>query len=544
MSTIDKNVTALDDLPDDIHELNPTVCIIGTGPAGSAAAINIAKSGYDVLLIEAGDYETDSDFAKTISQIDVSSSSHPNDRPSLKFGFSRQIGGSSNLWAGRTALFENIDMQERHWLNDSDSWPFDRSALDPYYIKAVDFLGLPSFEGYSKREIDLPFSFGEKVDLKCFQWSKKPFNFKALLLETAKQSQSNFSILYNASVQEIILDECGEKAQCAVVKSLSGRTINIKAPIFILAAGGVETPRILLNSNSHPSHQNGLGNNQDVVGRYLSTHPKSNMAALILKKAVPTQHPLFNNEISDKASIRYGLGFNSTAQEGAELLNHYVQLSPLLEHNANKMFEMIKGTKAVNSELLDRSKLIRGALPGLGLLVFETFERIAGFQKRAKKFILRAFLDQYPHQDNRVYLSEEKDLYGMRKASLHWRFSEQDKKSVLDFFALLDKEVRAQGIGHLEYSKLTEMSDWPMTEIHSHFMGTTRMGSDPENSVTNEDAKVHGVHNLYIAGPSLFPTYGFANPFLTIVALSLKLSEHIVHVLKTSDDIESVNHDG
>lgn len=542
MSKTNKYVMALDDLPEEIDQLNPTVCIVGSGPAGSTAAIEVAKNGFDVLLIEAGDYDVDSDFEKTIDQIDVSP--FRKDKTSLKFGFSRQIGGSSNLWAGRTALFENIDLQERDWLCDGDSWPFDRSTLDQHYANAVKFLGLPDFDGYLKADIDVPLSLGQKIDLKCFQWSKKPFNFKKTLLEASKNEQSNFSILYNACVQEVILDASGKNAECITVKSVSGREIKVSATIFVLAAGGVETPRILLNSKSHPLHKNGIGNNEDVVGRYLSTHPKSNMAALILKKSVPTQHPLFNNEISDKASIRYGLGFNSVTQQNANLLNHYVQLSPLLEHNANKMFEMIKGTKAVNSELLDRSKLIKGILPGLGLLVFETFERIAGLQKRAKKFILRAFLDQHPSPENRVYLSEEKDVLGVPKASVYWRFSEDDKKSVIDFFALLDEEVRSQGIGHIEYSKLRGVSDWPMTEIHSHFMGTTRMGSDPKTSVTNQDARIHGINNLYIAGPSLFPTYGFANPFLTIVALSLKLSEYIVHVLKTSDPMESANNDG
>ncbi|HRK98020.1 MAG TPA: GMC oxidoreductase, partial [Alphaproteobacteria bacterium] len=111
--------------------------------------------------------------------------------------------------------------------------------------------------------------------------------------------------------------------------------------------------------------------------------------------------------------------------------------------------------------------------------------------------------------------------------NIDWTFTEKDKASVIRFFDLLDKSLKQNNIGHIEYSEMRNMQDWPLIGIHSHFMGTTRMGNDPQTSVTDKNAKLHEVENLYISGPSLFSTYGYANPVYTIVALALRLADHI-----------------
>ena len=129
-------------------------------------------------------------------------------------------------------------------------------------------------------------------------------------------------------------------------------------------------------------------------------------------------------------------------------------------------------------------------------------------------------------------LSADQKEDGTYKADIQWRYSDQDKQSVLKFFSHLDTVLQECNIGQVEYSGLERHEDWPLIGIHSHFMGTTRMGDDHKTSVTDANARVHGSSNLYIAGPSLFPAYGFANPFLTIVALSLRLGDHLLKRMK------------
>ncbi|HEU4364594.1 MAG TPA: GMC oxidoreductase, partial [Candidatus Krumholzibacteria bacterium] len=146
---------------------------------------------------------------------------------------------------------------------------------------------------------------------------------------------------------------------------------------------------------------------------------------------------------------------------------------------------------------------------------------------RARKFVLRAFLDQYPDPENRVTLSEKKDEHGMQLADVRWTFSEQDRASVIRFFERLEREMMSRGTERMDFSRLRAAEDWPLIGIHSHFMGTTRMGDDPRTSVTDGDCRVHGSDNVFVAGPSLFPAYGYANPVYTIAALSLRLADHL-----------------
>ena len=165
-------------------------------------------------------------------------------------------------------------------------------------------------------------------------------------------------------------------------------------------------------------------------------------------------------------------------------------------------------------------------------MAYEAMGRIAKFQPGTKKFILRGFLDQYPDRENRIKLSSDKKADGTHKVDIQWRYSDQDKASVLKFFSHLDLILQEHNIGAVEYSGLEKCENWPLIGIHSHFMGTTRMGEDKKTSVTDTNARVHGSSNLYIAGPSLFPAYGFANPFLTITALSIRLGDHLLKQMK------------
>ncbi|HET6350140.1 MAG TPA: GMC family oxidoreductase, partial [Candidatus Krumholzibacteria bacterium] len=289
------------------------------------------------------------------------------------------------------------------------------------------------------------------------------------------------------------------------------------------------TPRLLLNSTAVRTH--GISNDHDMVGRYLSTHPKADMGALILHHRMGTRHPLFTDRVIAGGVTRQGLGLSAAYQRQHRLLNHYVQLLPLLEHKANRLFERIKGTNSVKAPLVDRAPLIRGMLPGLGLLAFEAMGRLGGAQRRASKFILRGFLDQFPDPGNRVTLAPEPGA-ALPRVDIRWRFSDADRASVLSFFDALDADIRARDLGHIEYGPLRALPEWPLIGLHSHYLGTTRMGTDPATSVTTPDARVHGSENLYVAGPSLFPTYGFANPVYTIVALSLRLADHLKEQLQ------------
>jgi choline dehydrogenase-like flavoprotein len=141
--------------------------------------------------------------------------------------------------------------------------------------------------------------------------------------------------------------------------------------------------------------------------------------------------------------------------------------------------------------------------------------------------VLRAFLDQFPNPDNRVSLAPDTDRYGDRKARISWNFTDADRRTVREFFSRLKHELGLCRVGQVEIDPTLLDGDWPLVGIHSHLMGTTRMGDSAKTSVVDRNCRVFACNNLYIAGPSTFPTSGYANPFLTIAALSLRLADHL-----------------
>ena len=164
-------------------------------------------------------------------------------------------------------------------------------------------------------------------------------------------------------------------------------------------------------------------------------------------------------------------------------------------------------------------------------MAYEAMGRIAKLQPRTKKFVLRGFLDQYPDKENRIKLSSDKKNDGTYKVDIQWRYSNKDKESVLKFFSHLNTILQENDIGKVEYSGLEKCEDWPLIGIHSHFMGTTRMGKNKKTSVTDENACVHGTKTSSSLVRHCF-TYGFANQFLTITALSIKLGDHLLKQVK------------
>ena len=342
------------------------------------------------------------------------------------------------------------------------------------------------------------------------------------------------------------------RATAALARTSDGRALAFRARVFVLATGGIENARLLLLS--------GLGNEHDQVGRGFMNHPKNYRGVLRLARPVRSA-PYFFGCLHGGFAGYGGLRLTDSVQRELGLLNSYVRLEPLFpwtdDPGVEALVLFVKHSRLVMRRLrrrgaegvvelrdysetgddsdvqnqrksaLDWARLAgRIALHAPRVLQYLWFRLVPGAVPRVRAARLRNFMEMEPDPENRVTLSAELDEDGKPLPLVRHRCSALDRRSLIALHEALARELERTGVGRLE-SDLARTAEWPITQDASHHLGTTRMGADPATSVVTKDLRVHSVENLYVAGASVFPTSGCANPTFTIVALSIRLAEHL-----------------
>ena len=307
---------------------------------------------------------------------------------------------------------------------------------------------------------------------------------------------------------------------------------NIRARVYVLACGGIETPRLILYSNRVNSTKIGLKSN--IVGKYLSTHPKAGVGRLHLKRAVRLNTPMFVDSQIDKMMLRFGLGRSLVSLKNSGKLNHYVQFSAKFEKIGSDMMDHVRKSISLNRNssisrsniyLNQISRIAQLATIASGRTAFNLIGKFGLLQRSTSLLSVQGFFDQHPSDKNTIKLSDSKDQFNVPKANVCWQFSKEDYESVKDFLHDLKNDLAEKKIGMLDIE--FDQYKTELNGIHSHFLGSARMGKGPLNSVANGHGQVHEYNNLFLAGSCLLPSYGYANPVLTICALAKKTADHI-----------------
>jgi choline dehydrogenase-like flavoprotein len=355
----------------------------------------------------------------------------------------------------------------------------------------------------------------------------------------------NITTYLHATTLEIETNSAGDVVQCLRAATLEGKRFSVRARLFVLATGGIETPRLMLLSNRAQSA--GVGNQNDLVGRFFMEHPHFWSGVFVPSNPGLLESLAFYTEIHSVRGVPIlgKLALSEAALRREQLLNQNIELLPWMPSRAGDPMSfwghphpLPRGEAAFNalwSGLRQRKKIenmgthlrnvaadLPAVMAGAGRRVRNRFKGV----RRPPMLVFANMMEQVPNPESRVKLGADRDLFGQPRVQLDWRITAQDIRSARRTQEIIGGALERAGLGAFS-QKLRDDTPPTNTEGGYHHMGTTRMHLDPKQGVVNPDCRVHGTGNLFIAGPSVFPTVGYANPVLTLVALTLRLADHL-----------------
>jgi choline dehydrogenase-like flavoprotein len=506
----------------DGEEVRTDVCVVGAGPAGITLARELGARGVHVCVLESGGVDIEPDVQAQSRGESDGYPYHP-----LDYCRVRGFGGTllhpriaSGGWAARP--FDPIDFEVREGLRDV-GWPFSREHLDSYYTRAEQAWGIPPLDEATKLWSAKTSMLGQslvtgELESAVFRYMTPDLPPMWDLL----RASPNVRVFLHTRVVEVVTDSSGGHIERVVGVRGSRERVVIRPLQVVFAAGGIENARLLLTAN----HGRGLGNEHDLVGRYFAERLAFHAGHIVLSDAAPIQD--LETFYREAGEVGGGLRIPDAAQRD---LGH-----------PNCIFFLVPRPKAVTSNAvrslstLGKARRRRPVIGALGRHLRNVLASppaladiaLGKIMSRPRALVLRAQGEQTPDPESRVRLGSRRDDLGMPVPRLTWRNTDDDLASVKASAQVLNHLLRARGLGHVHW---TADPDTTLVEGQHHHLGTTRMHADPARGVVDPDSKVHSVDNLYIAGSSVFPTYGASNPTLTIMALSIRLADHLRKIL-------------
>lgn len=482
----------LNDYPASGNTAGYDVCICGAGVAGITLAIKLGLTGKKVALLEAGGLELTEKSQDVYSGENTGMTYWGVQSCRLRF-----LGGTSNHWTGRSKPFDDVDFMERDFF-ELPGWPIPKSELDKHLDEAkqvLDIMGDFTAPKIPDWESDLFFS-------DTFA-SSPPTRFGQKYRETLETSK-NIDLFINANLTDIKLNPDLTDVTEITVQNYNYDSYQFTGKTISLAMGTIENARLLLNSNSQM--EKGIGNHSDFVGRCFMEHFNTEFGYFVGNK----KYWEVGNRISIYTTPKFSLD-NKIGNSNIALSLHQ---APDVGGGRSKPIRKFFRDNVCRSEsLIELSrKFVDFACPGDGSI--------------------GSLMEQSPNRDSRITLNNDRDSFGLRRINLFWTINDLDKRTIRVTGMAVAKEFARLDYGRVQLADfiLDEEKDID-TYYHCHHLGTTRMSATPQYGVVDENSKVFGINNLYIAGSSVFSTGGGCNPTFPIVQMSLRLADHLASKL-------------
>ncbi|MDT7710684.1 MAG: hypothetical protein QOG20_6291 [Pseudonocardiales bacterium] len=510
--------------------LDADVCIVGTGPAGLTLARELAGSRVKVVLLESGDRDEDA-WNDALNATESTGRRRVTDEFAVR---NRVLGGTSHTWSGRAAVFDDLDFTHRDWVPNS-GWPLDRRLLAPYFARSMPYLGIDVADNTDERTVAARSGTSPSFDaslLRHYSWtysrdSANPRDSMRFGPDALRVHAPTVQGFLNATVTSIDVDAPGEGVDAVEVTGRDGQRRSVRARFTVLCGGAIENARLLLASNRRiPA---GLGNDHDLVGRHLMDHPRGMVGRFRQSDRVAVQR-IFGD-------YRTTVGGETFLSTPGVALSHEVQRAEGLLNCAL----WTVGIPVEDDPLTSLGRLARREAPvgrnarnvlrGAAMLAEGTKRRIVdhrGPLRDVASLDVVCIVEQVPDPESRVTLADTVDAFGTPIARIHWRSSEQEIATVTRTARAFAAEMRRLGLPAPDlYDLTTEDAYTRAFHDAAHPSGTTRMAACPTDGVVDTDGAVYGVDGLYVAGSSVFPTSGHANPTQMIVALTIRLADHL-----------------
>ena len=522
MALIDLHTVATD------QQFESDLLIVGAGIAGLVLADALRSSGRRVDVLEAGG-ETLEPASQALYAAEMAATPHVGTTQ----GRFRVYGGSSTRWGGQLLPLAAHDFQCRPHVPHS-GWPLDSAELSPYLRKCEQLLGVnhAPYTADLLRQLPLPRSVlgTEDLLLRFSKWA--PFRCRNVARTLGRRCQQDPAtrVFLHATATSINLHPDGRHVAGVQVCTLEGGRFFFRARQVVLAAGTIETSRLLLASRSVQS--SGVGNHSDQLGRFFHDHISVKAAVL-----QPHSRRAMLQQIAPwyLGATRHTLKLESTAAWQARhgclnVMGHLVFEAPDISGFAWLRQQLqARQSGSSNQHMLSAPFLERLPSESVDLfyLAWKRFIRKRRWCPSTGEIALYLDTEQQPNPESRILLSSERDVMGMPKAVVHWQWGEMERQTFLAYRQLFERQWQAWKYGHIRWLETFERSsgwDGNVSDTY-HQMGGTRMAKNPVDGVVDAELRVHGVDNLFVASCSVFPTGGSSNPTLTLMQLTLRLAE-------------------
>ena len=525
------------------------VVVVGAGPVGLKCALDLADSGLDVLLVESGTAGRDAG-AQALSGAEITNMGA---HAPMELAVQRGFGGTSALWGGRAVPFDRQDFETRAAAPEA-AWPISAGDVAPWYEAACRFLdcgpavfeaplpGVPEMNGLTATHLE--------------RWCAR--NDMGAVHGARVAAHPKIRLALGATVTRIAA-EAASGAVSGLTVAMGGQTTRVTARAYVIAAGGVETARLMLASRNEAAPE--LGG--PALGRFYMGHAFGSIADIqFLRPGDDRAFTFFKDGSGRYVRRRLTLGAEVQRELGLTNVAAWPDL-PELYDPAHKsailsLAYLALKTPVLGPRLMSEAIRLRKIGPGgrSGAHIWNVIKgapgaawfaakflsaryakvRLPGFfvLNGAHRYALHYHAEHVPDADSRVTLGGTRDALGMPRAAIDLRFGPADAAGIVASHDAMDARMQAAGYAKLIHAHAPDARAAAVLAQASdgfHQIGTARMGANPATSVVDADARVHGMANLFVAGSAVLPSSGQANPTLLAVALAGRLAKHLTEFI-------------